>query len=272
MGLGSFLDPGNVAGIFEGLSGETAAEAARAAGEVSSEELLRQFDITQENLRPALESAQRQLPGIQQQITPGGFGETLGALTPELEQFLAPTVAGRQQVGAQQLLQAGISPTQGITEQLGQIDPSTMANLLLGAEADLFGNRLSLSGLGQGAGGVLSELGQRTGAGIAEANIQAQLGAQQARAGGQQNALALAGLAASFSDERLKENIKEIGRFKGLRLISWDWRDFVPESWKGVTVGFSAQEVLAAYPQFVNTRSGFLSIDKDRLIEHLETV
>jgi len=278
MGLGNFLgdavdffDPtGNIQGLVGGLSGETAAEAAGQARDITNEELLRQFDITQENLRPSLEAAQRTLPGLESQLTAGGFGETLGALGPQLEQFLAPTQAARGRAGSQQLAQAGIGDRPGLESELSRLDPALMADLLLGAEADLFGNRLSLAGLGEGAGGVLSELGQRTGAGLAQSNIQALQQSQQATAAGQQNAIALAGLAASFSDERLKEDIQEIGRYKGLRLIKWKWRDFVPESWRDITFGFSAQEVLNLYPQFVSEINGFLSIDRDNLIHHLE--
>jgi len=274
MGLGSFLsDAGSSPGdILKGLSGETGRESATAAAAITNEELQRQFDLSQENLRPSLEAAQRVLPGVESQLTPGGFGENLGALRGELEQFLAPTMAGRATAGTDILRQAGLDPSSALTQDLSQIDPATMANLLLGAEADLFGNRLSLSGLGEGAGTTLSELGQRTGAGMAQANIDAQTQGQQATAAGQQNAMAGIGLLASFSDERLKDDIKEHGLYKGLRIISWTWKDLVPDSWRGITTGFSAQDVLKNYPQFVIEKNGFLAIDRDNLIQHLEAI
>lgn len=269
--LGGVLDPG---GLFTGgLSGETAGDAAAAAAEITNEELMRQFELSQTNLRPSLEAAQRQLPGIQEQLTPGGFERTLSGLAPELQQFLSPTIAGRSQAGSDQLRAAGLSPGADISSALGEIDPNTMANLLMGAEADLFGNRLALSGLGEGAGTVLSELGQRTGAGIAQSNQQAQQAQQAATQQGQSNALGLVGLGASFfSDERLKDNIKELGNYKGLRIISWTWKDLVPESWRNIDIGFSAQDVLDTYPQFVREKNGFLAIDRAGLINHLEAI
>lgn len=282
MGLGSFLipdlggakrghdaivDPGDVLG---GLSGETGRDAAAAAADITNEELRRQFALSQENLRPALEASQRTLPGLESQLTPGGFTENIQALLPELQSFLGPTQQGRITAGSDMLRAAGLDPSAGIQSELGKIDPATMADLLLGAEADLFGNRLGLTGLGEGAGTVLSELGQRTGAGIAQSNVDAQLAGQQATAGGQQNALALASLAASFfSDERLKDDIEELGQFKGLRIIRWKWRDFVPESWRDITVGFSAQDVLNQYPEFVTLKHNFLAIDRQGLMQHL---
>ena len=74
------------------------------------------------------------------------------------------------------------------------------------------------------------------------------------------------------SDERLKDNIKEYGKYKGLRIISWDWKDLVPDSWRDITVGFSAQDVLRTYPQFVEEKHGFLAIQRADLINHLETI
>ena len=274
MGLGGFLkkalDPGDVIG---GLTGSTGREAAAQAAEVTNAELLRQFELSQENLSPSLEAAQRQLPGIEGQLTPEGFGDTLTSLSAGLDQFLAPTRAGRSEIGSRQLMQAGITPGAGVSQELSQIDPATMAELLTGAEADLFSNRISLAGLGQGAGGVLSELGQRTGAGIAESNINAQIAGQKAQAAGTSNALSLAGLAASFfSDEGLKDNIEVVGEYKGVPLIRWTWKDFVPQRWRDVTVGFSAQYILKHFPQFVHEKSGFLAINKDGLINHLEAM
>jgi len=271
MGLGSFLkkvlDPGDLLG---GLSGLTGRDAAEQAAEITSTELRRQFALSQENLGPALEAAQRTLPGLSAQLTPRGFSRNVSALTPRLEDFLAPTREARGTAGANILESAGITLGEEGRQDLSQIDPATMADLLLGAEADLFGRRLNLTGLGEGAGTTLSELGQRTGSGIAQANIQAELAGQQATTAGQQNVLGIAGLAAGFlSDERLKEDIEELGTFKGLRIIRWKWRDFVPDSWKDITTGFSAQDVLSKYPEFVKIKHDFLSIDRQGLMNHL---
>jgi len=263
-----FFDP--VTDIF---TGDDVKKETRRNAEAEEAELLRQFEITEENLRPSLEAAQRQLPGIQQQLTTGGFEDILGQLDPELAQFLMPTMQARGQAGADQLRLAGLSPTGEQVSDLSQIDPTTRANLLLGAEADLFGNRLALSGLGQGAGTTLAELGQRTGAGISGLQSQADILGRQATQQGQQNLISTAGLAIkAFSDERLKDNIQELGKYKGLRIISWDWKSMVPDSWKDITIGFSAQDVLNIHPQFVIEKNGFFAIQRNELLEHLEAI
>lgn len=264
------LDPANFLGA---LTGSTGAKAAQEAASITNEELIRQFNLQQENLSPFLQAAQRQLPGIEQQLSPTGFRATLGALTPQVSSFLDPVQANKQAAAQRQLELSGLGGMGGAATEAGQIDEQLFNQLLLGAESDLFDRRIAISGIGEGAGTVLSTLGQRTGEGISQANIQADLAAQQARAQGTSNVAGLAGLATSiFSDERLKENIEEIGEYKGLRVIRWNWRDFVPESWKGINFGFSAQDVLDKYPQFVNENRGFLSIDKDRLLHHLEAI
>jgi hypothetical protein len=281
MGLGSFLggakdDAGGAesfGSLLGGLSGETGAAAATEAADINNAELQRQFDLSQENLRPSLEAAQRQIPGIAGQLNPQGFEDNLGLLSNELTSLLGPTQQGRGDVGMQQLQQAGLNPSSMVRQDLSQIDPSRMADLLLGSEADLFSNRLQLSGLGEGAGTTLSELGQRTGGGMAQANLNAATQGQQAKAAGTQNAIGIGSLVASFmSDERLKKNIIEHGTYKGLRIISWDWKELVPEQWRNITTGFSAQDVLSKYPEFVLEKHGFLSIDRDNLINHLETI
>ena len=104
-----------------------------------------------------------------------------------------------------QLSMAGINPGQQVQSDLSQMDPTTMANLLLGSEADLFGNRMALSGLGHGAGTTLAELGQRTGAGISGLESNADMIGRQAAQQGTSNAIGAAALASAayFSDEIL---------------------------------------------------------------------
>ena len=272
MGFGSFikkvLDPADLIG---GLSGDTGGKAAEEAAEIFNQEIIRQFEQSQANLRPFLEAAQRQLPGIERQLSVGGLYETLGALEPQVESLLAPLSARSTEAAQERLARAGLTGMDSAAAEAGQLDPSIATQLALGAESDLFGRRVGLAGIGEGVGGALSELGQRTGGQIAQSNLQAAQMAQQAQAQGQQNVLGIAGLVSSFfSDERLKKNVEQIGEYKGLRIIRWDWKDYVPEEWRDITVGFSAQDILESYPQFVHSKEGFLAIDKPGLIEHLE--
>ena len=99
---------------------------------------------------------------------------------------------------------------------------------------------------------LLAQQGQAGASGI--------LGGQQAQAQGVQNAASIA--AAVFSDERLKTNIKEIGRLGKLKLYSWIWKDS-GKSDKGLI----AQQVQKVLPQFVIEKGGFLAVDYNQALE-----
>ena len=79
------------------------------------------------------------------------------------------------------------------------------------------------------------------------------------------------GLAATFSDERLKENVVKVGAVKGVNLYTFTYKQDndlkLPTSKQ---VGMIAQEVLELYPQFVSVdKSGYYMIDYTKLINHL---
>jgi hypothetical protein len=58
----------------------------------------------------------------------------------------------------------------------------------------------------------------------------------------------LAGGVAAFSDERLKDNIEQIGDIQGLPLVSYNWKDDPNNT---PQVGFIAQDVAKKFPQAV---------------------
>jgi len=273
MGFGSDLQEAasHSAGnrLLSGLSGRTGAKAAKEAGDISTDELIRQFGVTQGLLDPSLQAAQRQLPGIGQQLTPGGFSDTLGELQPQLAQFLQPIRDSRESAAAEQLAAFGLDP--GMASNFADISPTLEAQLLQGAEEDLFNRRTALSGIGEGSGRVLSNLGQRTGVMAGDIGAQSALAAQQAQAQGQQNAMGIIGTVASmFSDERMKENMKPQGKWKGLTIYSWDWQEWVPEAWRKMNIGLSAQEVAEKHPEYVDNVNGFHAIRYNELIDDLE--
>lgn len=124
----------------------------------------------------------------------------------------------------------------------------------------------NVASLGAGAAGQISQGLQAGGA----ARASGILGGQQATAAGIQGiAGALGGLfgggpGASFSDIRLKTNIKKIGKFNNyLNLYSWIWNE-EGEKLAGdqPTVGVLAQEVLKTFPNAViESSDGFLMVN-----------
>lgn len=79
-----------------------------------------------------------------------------------------------------------------------------------------------------------------------------------------QGAMGLASLFASFSDERLKENIKYLyTNEEGIKIYSWDWKeeakDIVGDQ---IPVGPIAQELLATHPERVmrDEKTGYYKV------------
>jgi len=64
-----------------------------------------------------------------------------------------------------------------------------------------------------------------------------------------------------FSDRRLKNNIKLLGKSKGFNLYSWDWNNTAKRlGLIGSSSGFMADEVQKSRPELVIERDGFLAI------------
>ena len=74
-----------------------------------------------------------------------------------------------------------------------------------------------------------------------------------------------------FSDIRLKTNLSPVGQVHDLTLYEWDWIAGMPEEMKNLNTGFIAQDVQEKYPEFSGEECGFLTINYEGLLEHLET-
>ncbi|WP_299083048.1 tail fiber domain-containing protein [uncultured Paraglaciecola sp.] len=261
MGLGGSLKEwGDHHGdLVKGLRGETGQDAAQDAAEIYEGELIRQFNQQQANLRPSLNMALDILPDTLTQAQAFNPYE----LQPAIDGFLAPVEARRGEAANDYLSSVGLDRPRAANE-IATIDPRQELDLLLGTEADMFENRVALTGLGEGAGQVMSQLGQRTGANIAETNLQAELAGQQARAQGNSNIMGIASMVGSFfSDERMKDNIQEVGELDdGTKIYSWDWKPEFAEAMAGQSnIGPLAQDVAARYPDHVTTdRSGYMKV------------
>ncbi len=212
-------------------------------------------------LRPFLDAGSAQLEGLAQGATVGGLDERLGEI------FNSDTfgnlVQDRER-GVQSALSAG-----GLTRSGGGVQAIADVGSELGLQLEnlLTGRSSNLANIGQSAAGGVANLfnqqGQNLSSGIVtDAQSRANFGGQ------------LAGLAGGifFSDERLKENIMELGQIGDMGLCEWDW---IPQT-KGTViaecpnVGFIAQEVRDKHPEFVREESGWLMVDYEGLIEKLQ--
>jgi hypothetical protein len=119
-----------------------------------------------------------------------------------------------------------------------------------------FGGPNSTAGQGQGVN-YLGAAQMQYGAGLDQFNI------GQAQNQGWMNGLGSAAQLFAFSDVRLKENIKPVGRLNdGTRLFSWNWKD---DGAPGM--GVIAQDVESRDPDLVAThQSGNKMVDYANLL------
>jgi len=245
---------------------------------------------------PALESLQSSgtLQGLGQNI-----GDILGGGA------LDPLIAERQRAADTSLGRAGLTRS-GPAAQAAADIPAELAFQL---EQLLQGRQTQLAGLGErgatnianirGTEGVnLANLFQQGGQAQAS-TLLGQSQAQSAAEGNQGQLLsslfgfgASGGFGGGFggfggtpginpqsffsgnpSDIRLKTNIRKICEVGPLTLCEWDWHEGVAEIIDKplMNTGFIAQDVKAHFPQFTGESHGFLTIDYDGLLEHLES-
>ncbi|VAW38940.1 hypothetical protein MNBD_GAMMA01-1328 [hydrothermal vent metagenome] len=291
--------PGDILGS---LTGKTGAEAAGRSGELqagamteaarisaASQEkglaaLMEQLGITRESFAPFLEAGTGALPAFEKGTTAVGLDEMLsqimgGDLFGDLLGERTRAVEG--QLGAGGLTRSGTAITEAAnipTDLAMQIE-----NMLFGRTQNLAGMGLNAAAQSGGEGGNLStqianmmqNIGTTQGQGItgaAGARASGILGGAQSQQQGVQNMMNLGLLAAAaFSDPRLKQNIKVIGKAGPLDIVTWDWIDEVEDSIvsKFDTVGFLSTQVREHFPEFVGEFGGYDVINYPALHKEL---
>lgn len=75
----------------------------------------------------------------------------------------------------------------------------------------------------------------------------------------------------TYSDKRLKTNIKHIGEYKGIPVFIFEWiKDVLPGLPKGRSVGFIAQDLLnRGLEKYVTTKNGYYSVMYGKLLKNL---
>ncbi len=261
-------------GDFLDLWGRRAGREAREAAEVQEEqfgqgiaEQRRQFDLLYDLSRPSIEAGDL---ARQQQLA------LLGLLGPEAQQQAQSEVEespaqkfirDRQQrallrnasaiggLGGGNVRSALQEQAAGFAMQDAENQFNRLASLTGGAQVGV-GNVGQFGG--QATNAITNLLGQQGNA-IASGIF----GQQQARQQGTNNALAIGGaLAAAFSDERLKDNVRKIGKMGDLNIYEWEWK-----STGKTDRGFIAQEVKEKHPELVEEHNGFLKVNYEKVME-----
>jgi len=256
----------DVADLF-GREGKRSAEAAATRQEealgAGITEQRRQFDLLFGLSQPSIEAGDL---ARQQQLA------LLGLLGPEAQTAANTQFAespGQQFIRERQ--QRALLRNQGAIGGLGGGNVRTAlqeqaAGFAAQDQQNQFNRLSSLTGGAQVGVGNVGQFGQASTQNITnllaqqgQAGASGILGGQQAQAQGIGNAASLA--AAFFSDERLKTNIKEIGRLGKLILYSWVWKD----SGKSDN-GLIAQQVKKVLPNLVTEINGFLAVDYNQAL------
>ena len=234
----------------------------KSAGSRAATAANQQTQLGIDQLQPFQAAGAAQLPGLAEGATVGGLdarlaeifnSDTFGSLVDDRTRG----VQGQLAAGGLTRSGAGVESIANVGSELG-----------LQLEQLLTGRSQSLAGQGLGAAGgianLFSEKGQNTSSGIlADAQASASFGTNAAK------------LASGifFSDQRLKDNIVELGRIGDLGLHEWDW---IPQT-KGTVIegcpniGFIAQEVQEKHPEFVGQESGWLFVNYEGLMAKLQS-
>jgi len=302
-------------GFLDRLTGKDAANAARDASSQSVEfqregldEIRRQFDISQQNIQPFINSGLPHIQSLSRGATPEGFANSLSLImgggnptgatppivgvsggtrsAPEFGVQAGPSqgiggifsdlVNQRQDASNSALTAAGLSRSGFAAEEAARI-PTELA---LQLEGLLNSRQQNLVSNSQNAVTGQSALGQSASAqinqglsGIGQTIGQGITGAAAARAQGAGDLLGTAASLAGmfFSDPMLKENIVHLGDIKGRKVYGWDYKEEVPDFVKsGMTTGFMADEVELDAPQFVYDVAGVKIIDYEKYLDYLE--
>lgn len=219
-----------------------------------------------------LNQAMQQIQGL---LGLSGGATTAGGLDDALSQILGGdqfgTLVEERQRGITGQLAAGGLTRSGAAITEGARVPTDLAfdieNMLAGRQSedraftgDVTGQIAQLlAGIGGTQGGAIRGAAEAEASGIL-GEKQFEFQQSQANQQSQDNTMGtiITGLALAFSDPRLKENIKELGKIGPLTLVEWDWKTEAPDIVKVCrTTGFLSTEVKKHYPEHVSSFGGF---------------
>lgn len=260
---------------------------------------LEQLGITRESFAPFLEAGVGALPELQQ-----GFqsqqGATLGGMDAMIAEIMGTDSFGalrqeREQSVQGQLSAGGLTRSGAAMQEMANV-PTDLAfeieNMIFNrGQSDEIARIQGLQNLtstGLNAAGMsgsqsasmttqianqMAGIGTTQAGGItgsASATASGILGAQQAEAQGTQNIMSLAAM--FFSDNRLKTNIKKIGKAGPLDLVTWDWIPELKDSFvtKFPTTGFLSSQVKEHYPEYIGEFGSYDTVDYGGLMKFLE--
>lgn len=192
------------------------------------------------------------------------YGAIMGNLDLGIDEILRTSSATGQ-------LRSG-APKRAIADTTTRLANEALLQSFGQAQArDDYSRGLNLQGL-QGLAGLGTNQNAIAGAmqGIGATQAQGTIGQAQTQTSALNNAfntlLGVGQLAASFSDIRLKTNIRYLGDAGGLSWYRWTWNDKAAElGLEGDQIGVLAHQVAERFPDAISVDQGYLKVDYDRL-------
>jgi len=237
--------------ILDGITGKSAAETAARSSDAATALQREGLEYLKESQAPLLEAQGFGLSGLLDYY--GGNQQGL------VDQAMAsPFYTSMLQQGEEATLRNAAATgglRSGTTQNALAANSQNVLNSAIGQQLGGLG---MLAGFNPNANAVTSQLntiGNTTAQGIT-----AQGQAQQAGLGNLINlGTSIAGM---FSDERLKDNIKRVGKVNGHNWYSWTWNDVAEKlGLSGNSQGVLAQEVERVKPELISERDGYKTVN-----------
>lgn len=253
---------GDILGDITGAN--QAADASRDASELSAQYQREALDYLKTSQAPLLEAQQFGLSGLMDY-----FGGNQQGLVDSAMQ--SPFYTSMLEQGEEALLR-NAAATGGLRG--GNVQSALAANsqnVLNSAINQQLGGLQTLSGFQPNTAGVAQATGN-----IGNTLAQGITAGAQAQQAGMGQVLGLGGSVLQgmaeggtgfFSDERLKDNVKRIGKVNGHNFYSWTWNKIANGlGLKGEAQGVIAQEVKEYAPHLISERDGFLTVNYEGII------
>ena len=240
-----------VGDIFDGITGKTAADASLAAADTSAQFQREALDYLKQTQEPLLEAQQFGLTGLMD-----FYGGDQQGLIDQVQAnpFYQSMISQGEEAVLRNAAATGGLRGGNVQQALAQ----NSQNVLQGLTNQYLGGFGQLAGFQPNTAGVASMT-----SGIGNTLAQGQLGAAQAEQQGIGNLVNIGtSLAGLFSDERLKDNVKRIGKVNGHNWYSWTWNNIAESlGLSGDSQGVIAQEVEQYAPHLIGERDGYKTVN-----------
>lgn len=240
-----------VGDIFDGITGKTAAETAARSSDAAVGLQREALDYLKTSQAPLFQAQEFGLGGLMDYF--GGNQQGLVDQAMQSPYYQSMLAQGEEATLRNAAATGGLRS--GTTQNALAANNQNVLNSAIGQQ---LGGLSQLAGFSPNATGVANQM--NTIGGTLAQGITAQGQAQQQGLG---NLISLGtNIAGMFSDERLKDDIKQIGKVNGYNWYSWKWNNIAEGlGLKGDSQGVLAQEVEQVKPELIGESQGYKTVN-----------